>query len=69
MNCSDLILVNIIRQLRLSELIECHDHQSHENIHKEEGKHHKVYNVIYGHLSSEPRKRTLILVRGGHGIL
>ena len=64
-----LILVNIVCQLSLSELIKCHNDKSHENVDEEEGKHDKVDDVVNCHLSSEPRKWTLVLVCRGHGIL
>ena len=69
MNYAYLVLVNIIRELGLSELVEGDDDQGHEDVDEEEREDDEVNNVEDGHLSAEPGDRTLVLVRRGHRVL
>ena len=67
--CSHLILVDVIRELRLSQLVECNDDESHEDVDKEEREDDKEHDVENGHLNAEPGEGALLLVSRGHGVL
>ena len=43
-----LVLIHIILQLRLSQLVEGHDDQGHEDVDKEEWEHNKEHDVENG---------------------
>ena len=59
---SNLILINIICELSLSQLVEGDDNQGNEDVDKEEWKDNKVDDVVDGHLCSVPRVGTLVFV-------
>ncbi len=64
-----MVLVNVICELRLSQLVECDDDQRDEDVDKEEREDDEVDNVEDGHLGAEPGDWTLVLERGRHGVL
>ena len=59
-----LVLVNVIFKLRLAELIEGDNDQSHEDVDKEEREDNKEHNVENALLGAEPWNWTLILICG-----
>ena len=64
-----LILVHVILELRLSELIEGNDDESHEDVDKEEWEDDEEHNVEDALLSSVPGNGSLIFIGGRHGVL
>lgn len=58
-----------LRHGLVSLLLEGDDDQSHENVDKEEGKHHKVDHIEDGRLHAEARAGALVLVRSVHRVL
>ena len=68
-NKPNLVLVDILRQLGLSQLVEGHDDQGDEDVDEEEREDDEVDDVKDGDLGLEPGDRALVLVRGRHGVL
>ena len=66
---SNLVLVDVLRQLGLSQLVEGHDDQGDEDVDEEEGEDDEVDDVKDGDLGLEPGDGALVLVRGRHGVL
>jgi hypothetical protein len=69
-NIRHLILVDLpVLELGFSLLLEGDDDEGDEDVDEEEGEDDEEDDVEDGHLDPEQRKRTLVLVGGGHGVL
>ena len=66
---TNLVFVNVVRELCLAEFVEGYDDQGHEDVDKEEGEDDKVDDVVDGHLRPEPGEGPLVLVGRGHRVL
>ena len=67
---TNLILVNFcFFKFRLSLFLKSDDDQGHEDVDEEEGEDNEVDDVEDGHLHSEERYRSLVLVRRRHRLL